>query len=326
MIELNTKKNIKVSVPESLEEDDTPKFSINDDRIREYYIEHGYVVIKNLINYITCEEFKDIWDREVKTSKSFIYRQASAKPEKHVFNSNKWVMNPILNLQSLDPNKFKKLREKSLELFSDQKLCKIFKTLFKDKPKIVQSMYFEGNSETWEHQDTYYLDSNVLGTMAGAWIALERIHADAGRFFICPKSHNFENLHTKENNIVENHDRYIDEIIKLIKQKNIKVKAPFMDIGDVLFWNSKTIHGSLASQSKKYSRSSITCHAIAKSHQLIQYQKNIKKTNFSENENSIINFPKDLSLIKNKMIFNFEVNFPKISNLIKNNLIKKKLI
>ena len=31
MIELNTKKNIKVSVPESLEEDDTPKFSINDD-------------------------------------------------------------------------------------------------------------------------------------------------------------------------------------------------------------------------------------------------------------------------------------------------------
>ena len=49
MIELNTKKNIKVSVPESLEEDDTPKFSINDDGIREYYIEHGYVVIKNLI-------------------------------------------------------------------------------------------------------------------------------------------------------------------------------------------------------------------------------------------------------------------------------------
>ena len=52
MIELNTKKNIKVRVPESLEEDDTPKFSINDDGIREYYIEHGYVVIKNLINGI----------------------------------------------------------------------------------------------------------------------------------------------------------------------------------------------------------------------------------------------------------------------------------
>ena len=80
-------------------------------------------------------------------------------------------MNPILNLQSLDPNKFKKLREKSLELFSDQKLCKIFKTLFKDKPKIVQSMYFEGNSETWEHQDTYYLDSNVLEL----WLCMDSI-------------------------------------------------------------------------------------------------------------------------------------------------------
>ena len=53
---------------------------------------------------------------------------------------------------------------------------------------------------------------------------------------------------------------------------------------------------------------------------------NIKKTNFSENENSIINFPKDLSLIKNKMIFNFEVNFPKISNLIKKGLVIDKLL
>ena len=75
------------------------------------------------------------------------------------------------------------------------------------------------------------------------------VHADAGRFYLS-KSHNFENLHTKENNIVENHDRYIDEIIKLIKQKNIKVKAPFMDIGDVLFWNSKTIHGHLQAKAK----------------------------------------------------------------------------
>jgi len=326
MIELNTKKKIKVNVPENFNEDDTPKFGINDAGIREYYIEHGYVILKNLIKPRICDELKDIWNNEIKPSKSYIYRQASAKPEKHIFNSNNWVMNPILNLQSLDPKEFNKLRQKSLDLFSNKDLCKIFKILLKDKPKIVQSMYFEGNSETWEHQDTYYLDSNVLGTMAGAWIALEKIHADAGRFFICPKSHNFEKLHTKSNNIVENHVGYVNEIIDLIKEENIKVKAPFMDVGDVLFWNSKTIHGSLASQSKKHSRSSITCHAIAKSHELIQYQKNIKKSNMTESEESIINYPKDLSRIKNKLIFNLEILFPNLSNTIKSKLIKFKLI
>ena len=70
-----------------------------------------------------------------------------------------------------------------------------------------------------------------------------------------------------------------------------------------------------ASQSKKHSRSSITCHAIAQSHELIQYQKNIKKSNMTESEESIINYPKDLR-IKNKLIFNLEILFPNLSNTI----------
>ena len=57
---------------------------------------------------------------------------------------------------------------------------------------IVQSMYFEGNSVTWEHQDSYYLDDEITGTMIAGWIALEDIECDAGRFFICPKSHLFD--------------------------------------------------------------------------------------------------------------------------------------
>ena len=36
-------------------------------------------------------------------------------------------------------------------------------------------MYFEGNSATWEHQDTYYLDSEKVGCMIAGWIALENI-------------------------------------------------------------------------------------------------------------------------------------------------------
>ena len=47
---------------------------------------------------------------------------------------------------------------------------------------IVQSMYFEGNSVTWEHQDSYYLDDEIVGNMIAGWVALENIKANAGRF------------------------------------------------------------------------------------------------------------------------------------------------
>ena len=50
----------------------------------------------------------------------------------------------------------------------------------------------------------------------------------------------------------------------------MKIKAPYMAKGDVLFWNSWTIHGSIDSQNPNFSRSSITMHAIAESHKFLQ--------------------------------------------------------
>ena len=78
--------------------------------------------------------------------------------------------------------------------------------------------------------------------MAGALLHWKKFTLMQTDFYL-PEIHNFEKLHTKSNNIVESHVGYINEIINLIKE-NIKVKAPFMDVVDVLFWNSKTIHGS----------------------------------------------------------------------------------
>ena len=133
-------------------------------------------------------------------------------------------------------------------------------------------MYFEGNSATWEHQDTYYLDSEKIGVMTAGWLALEEIKADAGRFFICPLSHKIDlGKQNSTNNVAENHVKYIEEVVATVKSKNMTIKAPYMNVGDILFWNSRTIHGSLDSQNANFSRSSITLHAIPQSHKLLQF-------------------------------------------------------
>ena len=95
-----------------------------------------------------------------------------------------------------------------------------------------------------------------------------------------------------------------------------------MSAGDILFWNSKTIHGSLDSQSKTNSRSSITLHAIPETHNLLQFQSRIRYLKTDNLGDSLIHRPKDQSKFLNKVIFEIESNFPSIFYWMKNRAIK----
>jgi len=313
MINLKTPRGLPVSVPEFEHEDPSPKFRIDElDEIKNYYQENGYVIIKKLFLDEDCNYIKQLWEQEIKNHKGYIYRQATAKAERHIKNSDGWIMNPILNLQSIDPISFPNFRKFATNnILANLKLKKAFSNLLGDTPKIVQSMYFEGNSATWEHQDSYYLDSETVGEMSAAWIAIEDITATAGRFFICPKSHKLPlDEHSLSNNIAENHEGYISSVVQKIKDENLNIRAPILEKGDVLFWNAWTIHGSLDSSDSKNSRSSITCHAIPNKKMFLQLQ--TRKINLVTDKikETYIFRPKDLSQLKNKLIFKIETTFP----------------
>jgi len=326
MLNLQTPNGFTVSVPENKNEDTTPRFEVNlnTKKAVQYYKDNGYVIFSNCVSLEDCKKIRDSWEKSIKPYKGTIYRQTTAKAEKNLFNKNNWIMNPVLNLQSLNPDLFSNLRNiVEKKVFSSSLICDALKSVLKDKPKIVQSMYFEGNSATWEHQDSYYLDSENVGEMTAAWLALEEIKADAGRFFICPESHKIE--HGKQNinnNIADNHDKYIKEIVSIIKSKNMEIKAPYMDAGDVLLWNSWTIHGSIDSQNTNFSRSSITLHAIPENHKFLQFHTRKMDLPTEDLGNSVIYRPKDQSKFKSRLILNIESNFPGLFYWIKNKAIK----
>ena len=316
MIELYTPNGIKVEVPETKLEDTTPRFNVEIDKVNaiNFYKDHGYVIFNSCVLEEDCINLRNLWEKTIKPYKDTIYRQTTAKAEKNIFNDHNWIMNPILNLQSLNPKKFGFLRSATENnVFSNNLICKALKLILGEKPKIVQSMYFEGNSATWEHQDTYYLDSEKIGMMSAGWLALEEIKADAGRFFICSKSHKTDVIKQDvANNVVDYHKEYVLKIVSLIKSKNLVVKAPYMDVGDFLLWNSRTIHGSLNSQSNKFSRSSITMHALPESHSFLQYHSRLMNTPTDDLGNSLIYRPKDQSKLKNRLILAIESHVPTI--------------
>ena len=73
------------------------------------------------------------WEKEVKGFKGYMYRQATAKLEKNIFNEHNWIMNPILNLQSLNIKRFPLLRKGFEKIIASNKnLGKFVKSAIKD--------------------------------------------------------------------------------------------------------------------------------------------------------------------------------------------------
>jgi phytanoyl-CoA hydroxylase len=326
MLELKTPRGLAVRVPETLSEDPSPRFNSDElPQIKAYYEGNGYVIVRKLLSTDICDAQKRLWEEEVKPFGGYIYRQATGKAEKHVLNQNGWVMNPILNLQSVDPRRFPRFRRHATEaVLASSNLRDLFAGLLGELPKVVQSMYFEGNSATWEHQDTYYLDSEKVGEMVAAWIAIEDIAAKAGRFFICPGSHKFRlDEHGLDNNIAEHHEKYILSVVNKIKQLNLQIRAPALQKGDVLFWNSFTIHGSLNTQDSQYSRSSITCHAIPGSRKFLHHQILLWDVETDTVNGTKIFRPKDLSALKSRLIFEVETKFPSLFYWAKRKAVKQ---
>jgi phytanoyl-CoA hydroxylase len=326
MIALTTPRGLPVRVPEVLSEDPSPRFAVHEsEKIRAYYRENGYVIVKSVFAPEVCDTQRRLWEQEVKPFRGFIYRQATGKVEKHILNENGWVMNPILNLQSVDPRRFGKFRAFATEsLLAAPQLRDLFTALLGDSPKIVQSMYFEGNSATWEHQDSYYLDSEKVGEMAAAWIAIEEIAPRSGRFFICPGSHKVRlDEHGIMNNIAEHHEVYISSVVSKIRKLSLEIRAPALQKGDVLFWNALTIHGSLDSQDPKQSRSSVTCHAIPNSRLFLQWQVRLKDLNTDDVNGTRIYRPKDLGSLRNRLVFQVETTIPSLFYWAKNTAIKQ---
>ncbi len=234
-----------------------------------------------MITGTSCDAANDAFDRECLASTKFLYRQTTANPERNSFTARGFVINPILNVQSVDPRSFPDFRAAAVDILTSKSVSDACRILFGEPGKIVQSMYFQGNPATWPHQDTYYLDSENIGDMTAVWIAAEDIKPGAGRFFVCPGSHLIDmKKNGGEFDIAYNHDRYKKLVLDVIRNHQLRFVAPALRKGDVLFWAAKTIHGSLPTTQPEFSRRSFTIHWIPESAALLQFQSRIKSMRF----------------------------------------------
>ena len=226
--------------------------------IKNIYNEKGFIVIKNLIPEkiilnVNCalELFKK--------SKKYYYTQSN-----HTWvKSNKLSKQGFLIDSIQSPTKQKncgKLKLAVEDAISCKEISEVLENISGAKEFINwQNMLFDKSTGTLDHADTWYLDTKPRGKMIAAWIALEDIHVEAGRFFVYPESHKL-NIPENINNKIKDHYEYAKFIKKYIKKNNLKKYAPRLKKGDVLFWHPFTIHGSWNQKNELYSRKSLTAH------------------------------------------------------------------
>jgi len=221
-----------------------------------YYGEHGYVVQKQLIPTAAIDQLLSTYAEDIVPSKSRFYRQSTNRYEPNRLSPFGYVEQSFLDIHAY--KRYPRFRSASLAIFFAEALHRALTNITGSAAhNLMQTMLFDANTQTPPHQDWWYLDSVPNGQLIAAWIALEDIEEDAGRFFVIPNSHRVV-LHEQG----MPHSKWLASVRQYFDDHRAQVHAPALKKGDVLFWNSRTIHGSLETIDPKYSLKSLTAHFL----------------------------------------------------------------
>lgn len=226
--------------------------------IRDHYASAGWVHVPQAIDAATIDALATAYRCDLLSSRRKFYRQNTNRYERNRIDAHGHVLNSFL-----DPHDYRSMpavREAVLAVLFDTGLHRALQAAVGDGPlRLMQSMLFDKNAETVPHQDWWYLDSVPNGHLAGAWIAIEDIPEAAGRFFLVDGSHRVV-LHDDLRSL--RHDRWLGVLKDYVAANPGLVVAPAMRKGDVIVWNSRTVHGALPTTDPRLSRKSLTGHFL----------------------------------------------------------------
>ena len=223
---------------------------------KKNYEEKGYVVIKGFVPNATIDNFLSIYKRKILKSKKKFFRNKINKYERNKITEFGYAEQSFLDVHNW--NNIPEFKETILDILLNPEMQDALKIINGfSSHKLMQSMFFDLNTETVGHQDYWYLDSVPGGHLMGAWIACENIKKEAGRFFVLEGTHK---LSFYEEGI--SHEIWLEKIKNFIDKNPRLLKAPKLNKGDLLLWNSKLIHGAEPIIDKKFSRKSITAHFL----------------------------------------------------------------
>jgi phytanoyl-CoA hydroxylase len=222
------------------------------------YRDEGYAVVRQAVPRAKIAKLLDLYRRQIVPSKAAFFRQNT-----NAYQPNERTEHGYVRQSFLDIHDYVSHQEFSLaarDLFCDGQLHEALRQVACfEQFNLMQTMMFDLNTATPAHQDWYYLDSVPHGNLIAAWIALEDIDERAGRFYVLPGSHKVDFGAATPG---RTHAEWLRVVATHVGKHVHQVSAPALECGDVLLWNSRTVHGSLPTQDGRFSRKSLTAHYL----------------------------------------------------------------
>ncbi len=226
--------------------------------MKEYFDRNGYVVVPQLIPTELIDHFLRLYHQEIVPSRHPFFRQNTNRYEVNQLNASGYVQQAFLDIH--DYQNFAAFSTCAKEIFCAPQVHQVLGEITGAATcHLMQTMLFDANTETPPHQDWWYLDSVPNGHLLAAWIALEDIDERAGRFYVLPQTMDID-LHSDTPDLP--HSQWLQRIHQYVDEHRDRIQAPALKRGDVLFWNSRTIHGALPTLDPKFSRKSLTAHYL----------------------------------------------------------------
>lgn len=224
------------------------------------YLAKGYYVARQLAPASLVDRLAEIYSEQIKPSVTPMLRQ-NTNVEPNELTEHGHVKQPLLDPHIHLTGDMAKFKDAILDVACCAEILEGLRTItLRPDHHLQQIMLFE-QSYTPPHQDWAYLDSFPTGCLTAAWVALEDIDPTATRFFVVPGSQNFDQEFPRD--WVWGSPRYLEAMVEVLQNDyKDQITVPDMKKGDVLFWTSSLIHGSIEGADLRKSRLSLTAHYI----------------------------------------------------------------
>jgi phytanoyl-CoA hydroxylase len=232
---------------------------------KQFFIDQNYIICRNALDGKLISDLIAVYDSWIQDAKDNKYLRQSGLTEANEFSAAGGVKNCFLNPHTYKHGCNRKLSRLILSVLASPGVSKALTAISgHSRFSLYQSMLFD-HTTTRPHQDWIYLDSRPVGHLIAAWVALEDIHLDGIRFYVYPGSQHFRpasSYNHESKDWREQYDSFLSEIDQELSGGQWEMYAPSLLKGDIFFWGSRIIHGSVQGSNPDRRRRSIAAHFV----------------------------------------------------------------
>jgi len=230
------------------------RISEADAALCKYWIENGYIILKNAINAQTLDDVWAAYEKSIQNGTITLQPEKICEEDPHPGR----YLDPHMKVPEI------------CNVMRHPEILRWIQLLMDRTPAPFQTITCHKGSQQGEHSDSIHMTTYPLGYLTAAWIAFEDIHPDCGPLVYYPGSHRWPYIFSKDVGISEKefqekgyaiyHERYEPKIKELIEKYKIPPHYFHAEKGDVLIWHANLVHGGSPRKNPLLSRHALVCH------------------------------------------------------------------